>query len=269
VNDFAACLTMGLEPVGFVQGFSVMQWQWYGAGGLGGFPPQGTGGYSETYPCPHTMVSAEHRSWGQNYEQPWIQDAWASGFGAAYRRLLEEATASGAQGVVGVVDTAEPLSDLGLVEFRIQGTGVRVADSPDPHGGIPWTTYLAGQRLAKLVEAGFAPVAVAAALASVRVWANCITGYLTEGAGAGMTSAFGVREIEQTSRAHGAVRDLARRRVLALLGSDSLHAASLSVTEREFGEGDVELQCTIRGNRVRRFDRSTTLPSPRPVVRLS
>ena len=33
VPDFAACLQMGLEPVGFVQGFCVMQWQWYGMGG--------------------------------------------------------------------------------------------------------------------------------------------------------------------------------------------------------------------------------------------
>ena len=30
VPDFAACLQMGLEPVGFAQGYCVMQWQWYG-----------------------------------------------------------------------------------------------------------------------------------------------------------------------------------------------------------------------------------------------
>jgi hypothetical protein len=78
VPDFAACLQMGLEPVGFVQGFCVMQWQWYGMGspyryGLPGTTP---GGYSETWQCPHGFVSAEHRAWGQNYEQSWVEDAW-------------------------------------------------------------------------------------------------------------------------------------------------------------------------------------------------
>ena len=39
VPDFAACLQLGLEPVGFVQGFCVMQWQFYGMGaGLGSDP---------------------------------------------------------------------------------------------------------------------------------------------------------------------------------------------------------------------------------------
>ncbi len=30
--DFAACLDLGLQPVGLVQGFCVMRWGWYGAG---------------------------------------------------------------------------------------------------------------------------------------------------------------------------------------------------------------------------------------------
>ena len=30
VPDFAACLQMGLRPVGLVQGFCAMQWGWYG-----------------------------------------------------------------------------------------------------------------------------------------------------------------------------------------------------------------------------------------------
>src|SRR3984957_2648101 len=32
VPDFAACLDLGLEPVGLVQGFCVMRWGWYGSG---------------------------------------------------------------------------------------------------------------------------------------------------------------------------------------------------------------------------------------------
>ena len=32
VPDFAACLDLGLQPLGLVQGFCVMRWGWYGAG---------------------------------------------------------------------------------------------------------------------------------------------------------------------------------------------------------------------------------------------
>jgi hypothetical protein len=272
VPDFAACLQMGLEPVGFVQGFCVMQWQWYGMGspfGPMGMPARGaTTGYAESWQCPHGYVSAEHRSWGQNYEQSWVEEAWATGFTSAYQRMVEEADTVGAHGVVGVVDATAPLAGQGVLEFRVQGTAVRVADGPAPAGG-PWTTYLAGQRLAKLIEAGYAPVSIAAAVASVRVWASCITAYLTEGTGQGWGRQPAGVEIEQAASAHMAVRRIAREHVRAQLGDDSLHGASLSASEREMGEGDAELQCVLRGNRVRRVKDFDPLAPPRPTVRLS
>ena len=59
----------------------------------GGFGSQwgGVRGYSETWNCPHGFVSGEHRSWGQNYEQAWVEDAWTTGFTTAYDRMVEEA----------------------------------------------------------------------------------------------------------------------------------------------------------------------------------
>jgi hypothetical protein len=273
VPDFAACLQMGLEPVGYVQGYCVMQWQWYGMGspyGTFGSPYGGTTrGYSESWQCPHGYVSAEHRGWGQNYEQSWIEDAWREGFTSAYERMVEEATAAGAHGIVGLVDSSEKLSDMGVLEFRVQGTAVRVVDGPPPAGGRPWTTYLAGQRLAKLVEAGYAPVSIAASVASVRVWAYCITEYLTEGSNTGWGNQVAGAEIEQVAKAQMAVRRLAREHVRAQLGGDSLHGASMVTSERELGQGDAELQCILRGNRVRRFKPFDPMPVPRPTVRLS
>ncbi|MHB1519352.1 MAG: hypothetical protein ACYCVN_09050 [Acidimicrobiales bacterium] len=271
VSDFAACLQMGLEPVGYVQGYCVMQWRWYGAGvQYAGWGPSTTrsGGYSEVWQCPHGFVSAEHRSWGQNYEQTWIEQAWTNGFSASLERMLDEAESAGAHGVVGVMDSAQSLSDMGVVEFRVRGTAVRVQDGPPPHDGRPWSTYLAGQRLAKLVEAGYAPVSIAASLASVRVWANCITQYLTEGGAYGWATQGATQEITQTANAHMAVRRLARQQVRDQLGNDSLHGAAMSTTEHELGEGDAELQCTLRGNRVRRCAPFAPLPVPRPTVRL-
>jgi len=183
VPDFAACLQMGLEPVGFTQGYCVMNWRFsisapYGVGFNGQRRPRG---YSETFSCPHGMVGGEHRIWGQNYEQAWVEDAWTTGFTTAYGRMLEEAASAGAHGVVGVIDSSGPLAELGVVEFRVQGTAVRVIDGAPPFRDKPWSTYLAGQRLAKLVEAGYAPVAVVASVASVSVWASCVTQYLSEG----------------------------------------------------------------------------------------
>ena len=271
VPDFAACLQMGLHPVGYVQGFCVMQWQWYGtAARYGNWGPAAnrTGGYSETWQCPHGMVSAEHRAWGQNYEQTWVEDAWGQGFSAAYERMVEEAASAGAHGVVGLVDTTEPLGETGVLEFRVQGTAVRATEGPPPAGGRPWSTYLAGQRLAKLVEAGYAPVSIAAAVASVRVWANCVTQYLTEGTSSTWGGQAQGAEIEQTVKAHMVVRRLARQRVRAQLGSDSLHGAAMTTTERELGQGDAELLCVLRGNRVRRYKRAPSVPIPRPTVRL-
>jgi hypothetical protein len=273
VPDFAACLQMGLEPVGFVQGYCVMQWQWYGMGlSFGGYGqqygPATGGGYSESFPCPHGMVSAEHRAWGQNYEQTWVEFAWSTGFTSAYDRMVAEATDVGAHGIVGVVDSSQPLTDMGVLEFRVQGTAVKVAGGPPPAGGEPWTTYLAGQRLAKLVEAGYAPVSLAASVASVRVWANCVTENLTEGSNSMYSVASPGSEIDQTVKAHAVVRRLARQRVREQLGHDSLHGAAMSTTARELGQGDAELQCILRGNRVRRFKEFDPAPAPVPTVRL-
>ena len=184
VPDFAACLQMGVRPVAFVQGFCVMQWSWYGAGspylrGAGPYSGGMRGQYAESFSCPHGYVGAEHRAWGQNYEQVWVQDAWRTGFATAYQRMVEEATEAGGHGVIGVVDTSHHLADMGVTEFHLTGTAVVVDGAPAPPA--VWTTYLAGQRLAKLVEAGFMPVSVAAALVSVRVWDVCVTEFQLRG----------------------------------------------------------------------------------------
>jgi uncharacterized protein YbjQ (UPF0145 family) len=275
VPDFAACLELGLQPVALVQGFCVMRWGWYGAGSgfMRGASPyiggnQAPGAYSETYRCPHGFVSNEHRMWGQNIEQTWVEEAWAGGYNAAYDRMLEEATALGAHGVIGVVDRVSHLVDSGTTEFHFLGTAVTVQGGPPPAGGTPWTTYLAGQRLTKSIEAGFMPIAVVAAMASVRVWAYCMTEYLMEGARSwgGPT---GSHQVEQVSKAHMAVRQLARKHVRQLLGGDALHGARLAVERRELSQGDEVMDCTLRGNRMRRFKDFDPVPAPRPTVRLS
>ena len=276
VPDFAACLQLGLEPVALVQGFCVMQWGWYGPGSsyMRGMNPysfgsQSAGSYSETYRCPHGYVSAEHRMWGQNLEQPWVEQAWAQGYGTAYSRMIEEATDHGAHGVIGVVDRVANVADTGTTEFHFLGTAVTVDGGPPPAGGVPWSTYLAGQRLTKSIEAGFMPVAVVASLASVRVWAYCMTEYYMEGQVGWGYAGGGPQLVDQVSKAHMATRQLARKHVREQLAGDELHGATIDVVLRELSQGDEVIDCTLRGNRVRRFKDFDPLPPPRPTVRLS
>ena len=278
VPDFAACLDLGLKPVALVQGFCVMQWGWYGPGSGGGamrgMSPymggqQTPGSYSETYRCPHGFVSNEHRSWGQNLEQPWVEQAWAQGYGTAYARMLEEAGTLGAHGVIGVLDRVSNVADNGTTEFHFLGTAVTVEGGPPPAGGVPWSTYLAGQRLTKSIEAGFMPVAVVAALASVRVWAYCMTEYYMEGSMGGWGSTSGPALVEQVSKAHMAARQLARKHVREQLEGDELHGATMDVAARELSQGDEVIDCTLRGNRVRRFKDFDPVVLPRPTVRLA
>ncbi len=282
VADLAACHTMGLEPVGLVQGFCAMQWG-YGpartgfgsAGGMGmgmgfasGFTPNvARGGYVENYQCPHGMVSAEHRQWGQNYEQTWIEQSWQDGYGAANHRMLEEATTLGAHGVVGVVDSVASLADAGVVEFHLLGTAVIVTDLERP--SAPWTTSLAGQRLAKLFEAGYAPVSTIAVVSSVRVWASCMTEYFM-GSGAGLwSSPTDSVEIDQLVSARTRARQLVRERARSQLHGDELHGVDVRVNEREPGAGDIDIEVQLRGNRVRRARHADPLALPRPAVSLS
>jgi len=273
VNDFAACLEMGLEPVGLVQGFCAMQWGSYGVGFIqrGMTPFGGTqGGYVENYQCPHVgMMGGEHRMWGQNYQQTWIENSWNEGFSSAYARMLEEASDLHADGVVGVLDTQSSLTDAGIIEFHLTGTAVKLKGAPVA-ATPPWTTYLAGARLAKLFEAGFAPVSVIATVSSIRVWAYCMTEYLMGGGGAfALNQNFAPQEIGQIVRAQIAARTIARKNVRDQLHGDSLHGADLSVMEREFEGGDLEVQTLLRGNRVRRFKTFEALPVPQATVRLS
>ncbi len=273
VPDFGACLEMGLEPLGFVQGFCAMQWGWFGGRGMGGgmgYPlSQDAGAYSEVFQCPHGMRGPTHRSWGQNFQQTQVEAFWTEGFSSARSRMMEEAIALGAHGIVGVVDTVSEISDLQINEFHLRGTAVRVRDVP-PSGFVPWTTFLAGQRLGKVFEAGFVPVSVVSAVSSVRVWGYCMTEYLLGGRGGpSWLSSNEPQEIEQFVVARMAARDIVRRKARGQLDGDELHGVELDVIERAVMDDDWEVRCRLRGNRLRRFKDFDPLPMPQPTVRLS
>ena len=75
--------------------------------------------------------------------------------------------------------------------------------------------------------------------------------------------------VEQVSKAHMAVRQLARKHVRQQLAGDELHGAIIDVVTRELSQGDEVIDCTLRGNRVRRFKDFDPVALPRPTVRLA
>lgn len=277
IVDLASCLAMGMQPLGYVQGYAVMQWSWYPGTYYRTFGrPPGPGEehrYSEGWQCPHGFVGGEHRMYGYNFEQTWVERNWATGWGLARDRMVDEAISLGAHGVVGVVDDMRHLVGQSTAEFRMLGTAVAVPGAPRPRR--PFTTFLAGQRLAKLIESGYVPVSVAAALSSVQMIGYCITHYQLAGTAAGNWSGAmsggigGVHSIVQVGKAQRAARHLAREHVRGQLGGDVLHGATMEQFENEIGEGDLAIQCSIKGTRVRRYKGFDPVPEPEPVVRLS
>ena len=267
-NDFAACVESGLQPLGFVQGCSVVSWSFYGAGAMTGnalfSSYRQPSGYFEQFNCPHGFVSNEHRQYGMNYEKTWIEGAWTTAFAGAFTRLVDEAKGLGAHGVIGIVERTEHHSESSAYEFSLSGTAVGVEGIAPP--STPFTTFLAGQKLNKLVEAGFAPVSIALSLVSIGVYASCITEYQLRG-GAWGWGGVPTGEIDQLARAHGAARSMARENVRHQLAGDALHAAQLVVANQEAGDGP-QIEVTLRGNRVRRFKDFEPIPPPRPVLRL-
>jgi uncharacterized protein YbjQ (UPF0145 family) len=259
INDFAACIEAGVEPIGFVQGCSVVSWTLYRSDGV----PEAAR-FVEQFNCPHNSVSGNHRQFGKNSEEIATEALWMAAFSGALTRLLDEAGHVGAHGVIGVVESTTHLSEDNAFEFKLSGTAVCVAGVARPR--TPFSTFLAGQKLNKLVQAGFAPVSIVWSFASIGVYPSCVTSsQLHFVLGTSTTTPTG--EIDQVSRAHQTARSLAREDARRQVDGGLLHGAHLVAVSREMGDG-LRIDVTLRGNYVRRFRDFEPLLAPRPVVRL-
>lgn len=145
----AAGLQMaGFDMVGEVLGTTVMQIGWSGYGGCGWQTGVGGGLFGP--------VGVSSQSPWSGYA-PYVQ-AVRRGRDTALNRLLQEAAALGADGVVGVRFTDERM-DATKREFMALGTAVRSRGRQRP--AAPFTTELGGQDVAKLLAAGWVPVGMA------------------------------------------------------------------------------------------------------------
>jgi uncharacterized protein YbjQ (UPF0145 family) len=143
----AAVQSVGLDPVGEVMGCIVEQIGWSGWGGCG---VMGFGGGSYLASAP-TVTSSRG---GYGGFRPYV-DALYRGYDTALSRMLMEAQALGADGVVGVRWTQERLGEGGAHEFVARGTAVRARSSIRP--AYLFSTDLPGTEVTRLIHAGWIP----------------------------------------------------------------------------------------------------------------
>ena len=132
VNEFLLVRKSGFEPIGLCVG---------------------TCGYH---------VGIQYGSWNRNQELDVLSKAMYHARELAMTRMRAEATAMGADGIVGVKLTIKQLEwDQQLLEFIAIGTGVVHGDGHKgfrAHDGGPFTSDLSGQDFWSLLHAGYRPV---------------------------------------------------------------------------------------------------------------
>lgn len=233
----------GLVPVGEVMGSMVEQisvagascgnYYWPGVGG----PVSGTG-------------------FG-----PYL-DALNRGYATALDRLTQEATAIGADGVVGITLTAAPLA--GAVEFTALGTAVR-ARGPERPGRV-FTTALSGQDVAKLMTAGWVPAVLVYGI-SVAVRHDDWQSRSQASWGAGNAEVTGYTQLVAHTRADARAR-LARH--IRAAGADGAIVSSIGVriwsVEPSESHRDHVAEASVFGTAIARFATTASPPAARPLT---
>jgi len=280
VPGAASVTGVGLPPVGEVMGCMVEHIGWSGFGGCGwygpgmGWQPGALGGGFRGGPTsggiPGTVGGgiAGGVGWrggtvtsgsaaGYAGFAPYV-DALYRGYDTAIGRMLIEAQAMGADGVVGVRLAVAHLGQDNR-EFTALGTAVRATGSV--HAPRPFVTDLPGADVAKLLHAGWVPVSIAFGISvairhddyatqqQARAW-----GYNTE--------VSGYTELVQHVRHDARGRFAAHASQAGAEGAIVSHM-SLHIWEREPSEGhrDHVAESTVFGTTLARFHRGHTAPT--------
>lgn len=243
VPDFAACLSMGLQPLGLVQGFycgQISNWSSYA-----GYP-------IVNYPCACYEQTMHSPGWVGKVSD--LDAAWMAAHQSALERMLKEASDLGAQGVVGVTTEMNHPTNENSCEIHLYGTAVVVAGAPPTPR--PWSTQLAGHKLAKLVEIGFVPASVAYTRCTAMLAEGCnMEVYGSGRAGTGYP-------IQPLQDAHEMARSGAITAARQISAHLSMYDVKMSVHESERYRSTY-ITCSLRGSLVRRV--RSTLPVGAPV----
>lgn len=247
----AALRAVGFAPVGEAMGAVVQHLGWRGYGcGYTGF-----GSGFQLMLGSSTMTSGGRNRWAGL--GPYVE-ALYHGWDTALGRMLAEAAALGADGVVGVRLTRNRVDNGGNHEFLALGTAIRGVGPV--RADRPFATHQSGTDLAKQLTAGWVPTGIAFGIsAAVRhddyrtrmqagSWSNTeVSGYTDL-----------VAAVRHEARAH--LTDRAHR-----LGGESavLDRMHLRVWEHEPAENhrDHYAEATVFGTVVTSFHRGPTAPT--------
>ncbi|GAY07167.1 heavy metal-binding domain-containing protein [Pseudonocardia sp. N23] len=236
----------GFDPVGEVMGSIVQRMGWAGYRGCGGY---GWGGR------PTTITSSD----GDRFSgfAPYVR-ALHTGYDTAIGRLVAEATAIGADGVVGI-RLGQSTEFGGAREFTALGTAVRARSTTRP--GRVFTTVLAAQDVAKLLRAGWMPAQIVYGI-SVAIRHDDWATRAQASWNAGNVEVEGYTDLVGTTRADARrlLHDAVRRS-----GADGavVDDMTLSVWSVEPGENhrDHVAEATLFGTALARFHTGTAAPT--------
>jgi uncharacterized protein YbjQ (UPF0145 family) len=261
VAELAALRAVGFDPLGLVLGSSVYQigYQW-GAAYAQTSGVTGRGAYSESFPCQHYGYHEGMRT-GWNWEHTVFERGITEARNLAMSRLVAEASALGAHGVVGMrVRFSRPSGNAGQVEFTAVGTAVRRAGAPPLKW--PFTCHLSGQEFAKLLRVGIVPAAYVIGVAAVEVDTGCTMEY--------QERSWNNQEIEQPTVAMQRCREIAVAHLeheAAQVG-DGVIGVEVTMSAHSLGMGSELFELQATGTAVRRFADAPLPAAPLVIMRL-
>ncbi|HEV3356996.1 MAG TPA: heavy metal-binding domain-containing protein [Pseudonocardiaceae bacterium] len=227
--------SVGLRPVGEVMGCIVQYVGWVGGYGYGSYGP-------------FMQASVSF--------QPYV-DALYHGYNTALGRMLTEARAMGADGVVGIRLTQTRLGENNQ-EFVALGTAVRANSKKRPRS--LFTTNLPGQDVAKLMHAGWVPSRLAIGIAVE-------SRYLDWQSASQLSMMAGNTEVNAYTLLISSVRHHARERLAAYARKGSADGVIVSdMTLRSWHQeaNNTRLLCAesaVFGTAIARFHTGRTAPT--------
>jgi uncharacterized protein YbjQ (UPF0145 family) len=208
VNEFLLVREAGFDPVGLVVGSSIYH------------------------------IGFQFSGWRQNMEVNVLTQAMYHARGLAMTRMEEEASALGADGIVGVrlLITSYEWGEA-MAEFMAIGTAIR-SRSGQPYRnarGKPFTSDLSGQDFWTLLKAGYRPVGM--------VMGNCVYHVAHQGLGQVMRQIGQNVEFANYTQAVYDARELAMERMqaeAASLGAEGIVGVNIIEDSRGWGSHVIE-----------------------------
>jgi uncharacterized protein YbjQ (UPF0145 family) len=228
VNEFLLVREAGFDPVGLVVGSSIYH------------------------------IGFQFSGWKQNQEVNVLTQAMYHARELAMTRMEEEASALGADGIVGVrLDITEYEWGEAIAEFTAMGTAIR-SRSGQPFRnarGLPFTSDLSGQDFWKLLKAGYRPVGT--------VVGNCVYHVAHQSLGQWMRQVGQNVELANYTQAVYDARELAMERMQAeAFGLNAQGIVGAQIREGSHGWGSHVIEFFAIGTAVIPTTAEHQIPAP-------